>query len=187
MNKLVQILCLFFSIIFLSSCLTTEYKEYTFQINEDGSGSGKIKYINIISQEDDGVNASATDFEQLINDYLNGNSFEQENHYHLVTNKRLFEENGVLCGEVEFTFTHIDSVGFTKFSNCECAPLLYYMGALTETLIDTDGNYLGLNRDFPVITWEPGMSEVFIKTMVEADVSNGHSLLAMYIAYRESD
>lgn len=187
MKKLFQLLLLFLSVSMLSGCLTTEYKEYTFQINEDGSGNGIIKFINILSQEDDGMNVSASDFGQLIDEYLNGNSFEEENPYYQVTHKKLFEENGVLCGEVEFTFTHVDSIGFLSFNNCQCTPLLYYLGSISETLIDTDGNYLGLKRDLPIISWEAETKRVFFKTMVESDVSAGHSLLPMYNAYSTSE
>lgn len=186
MKKLIKYLLLFISGIFLTSCLTTEYKEYRFSINEDGSGSGVIKYINIVSQKDEGENVSATDFSQLIDDYINGTSFEEDNPYFHPVNKRLFEEDGVLCGEVEFTFVHIDSIGFAKVDNCKCAPLMYYLGSLSETFFDTDGNFLGTERDFPIIIWEAGTKEVYIKTIVESDLSSSYSLLAMYKAYNET-
>lgn len=187
MKKLIQVLLLLFIGMSLSSCLTTEYKEYSFKINKDGSGSGIIKYINILSQEDDGSNVTATDFGELIDNYLNGSAFEEENPFYKITNKRLFEEEGVLCGEIEFTFFYIDSIGFTQFADCDCSPLMYYLGSLSETLIDTDGNYLGLDRDFPIITWDAGTKEVFIKTMVESDLSTSHSLLSMYKAFSETE
>ena len=37
----------------LTGCLTPEYKEYYYTINDDGSGEGRMKFINLVSEEDE--------------------------------------------------------------------------------------------------------------------------------------
>lgn len=174
--------------IFLSSCLTTEYKEYRFTFNSDGSGSGVIKYVNIVSQEDEEKDVSFTDFGELIDEWLKGSSFEDENPSYTVVRKELYEENGVLCGEVEFTFDSFRQAGFIRFEDCDCAPILYYMGSLSETYMESNGTYFSdeTDMDFPVMSWKPGISEVFFKTQVQEDLSDCHSLLPLYKTWEES-
>ncbi len=41
------------SLINLTGCLSTEYKEYIFEINSDDSGEGEIIFYNLVSVEDD--------------------------------------------------------------------------------------------------------------------------------------
>lgn len=174
--------------IFVSSCLTTEYKEYRFKFNADGSGSGSVKFVNIVSQEDDEKDVSFTDFGEVIDNYLQGNTFEDENPTYVVTNKEIFEENGVLCGRIEFTFSNYADAGFVNFVGCDCAPILYYMGSLSETFSESDGEHLGNEegKDFPVISWANGTREVYFKTSVQEDLADCHSLLPLYKTWKES-
>lgn len=61
--------------LFLSGCLTTENKFYSFKINSDGSGSGSIIFENVVSQEDEEKDVSFKDFGELIDDYVKGTVF----------------------------------------------------------------------------------------------------------------
>ena len=79
----------------LTGCLSTEYKEYTFKINSDGSGEGEILFYNIVSVEDDGKDVSFKDFGELVTDYIEGTNFENDNPNYQVTNKELFEKDSV--------------------------------------------------------------------------------------------
>ncbi|MBN3035996.1 MAG: hypothetical protein JW861_10465 [Bacteroidales bacterium] len=186
MRRIYQFCLLLSAIFFLSSCLTTEYKEYRFKLNENGSGSGTVKFINIVSQEDEEKDVSFEDFGELISDYIEGSTFEDENPNFTVSDKRLFEENGVLCGEVTFTFDDINSIGFFLSSDCECAPILYYLGSLSETFNETNGTYLGEEEDFPLISWNSEAREFYFKTTVQDDLSDCHSLLPLYNTWKES-
>lgn len=168
----------------LSGCLTTESKEYRFKINADGSGSGKITYVNIVSEEDEGENVAFKDFGELMSDYINGQQFEKDNPHFNVTRKELMEVDGMLNGVIEFTFANADSIGFWRYNTS--APWLYYMGSLSETLIETDGKYLGNDRDFPLICWEPGSQEFYFKTSVKEDMSDAHGLLPLYKTWKDS-
>ncbi|MBN1327394.1 MAG: hypothetical protein JW996_05530 [Candidatus Cloacimonetes bacterium] len=168
------------------SCLTTEYKEYRFKINRDGSGEGSVKFVNIMSEKEEGEESVVfSDFGELIDNYLNGQTFEEENPNYQVTGKKLFEENGVLVGEVKFNFSSLESIGFYQAENCDCAPLMYYMDGFSETFKETNGNYLGGDTVFPFIIWDNDITEVYIKTIVTEDISNGLSLLATYKTWEE--
>lgn len=175
--------------LFISSCLTTETKEYKFTIKKDGSGSGTVKYINIVSQEDEEEDVSFSDFGELLDDWLKGSSFDDENPNFTVVSKDIYEENGVLCGEVNFTFDNLKDAGFLKFDNCDCSPLLYYLGSLSETLDETNGKYhddSDANFEFPVMSWSGDTKEITFKTIVTDDLSDCHSLLPLYITWKES-
>ncbi len=173
----------------LSSCLTTEFKQYFFKINADGSGTGTIKFINIVSEEDEEQNVSTTDFDELINNYINGTIFEEANPNFNVISKELFEENGVLNGQVEFTFEDFQDIGFYHYQRSEHAPIIFYLGTISEILLETDGEYLGGARDevegIPMIAWAPGTTEFTFKTAVKDEMSNVHTLLDHYNLWLE--
>ena len=183
LQTLSLMLVLLFIIVF-SGCLTVEQKLYTFEIENDGSGRGTIKFINLVSEEDDEKDVSFKDFGELISDYIEGTQFENDNPHYYVLSKDLYEENGVLVGEVNFTFNHADSIGFFKTEGCNCAPYMYYMGSLSETLIETDGEYLG--DDFPVIIWSNNTRKFVFKTSVKEDMSDAHPLLPLYNTWKQS-
>lgn len=177
------------SVIILSmlftGCLTVEKKEYTFELNPDGTGKGSIRFVNIVSEEDEEKDVSFKDFGELISDYMEGDQFEQDNPYFSVTDKKLYEENDQLMGLVNFTFTQMDSIGFYRYENCNCAPYIYYLGSLSETLTETNGKYLGEDRDYPMIVWSPDTKVFKFTTIVKEDMSDAHSLLPMYRTWKE--
>ncbi len=172
--------------VFMASCLTVEKKQYSFTVKKDGSGSGTIKFINIVSQDDEDKDVSFEDFGELMNDYYEGEQFETDHPNMTVTDKKLYEENDVLCAEVSFTFTHIDSIGFMKFEDCSCAPLLYYLGSLSETFNSTNGTYLGENTNMPFIKWGGKETKLNFETIVQENLSDCRSLLDLYNVWLES-
>ena len=170
----------------LTGCLSTEYKEYIFKINPDGSGEGEIIFYNLVSVEDDEKDDSFKDFGELVSDYIEGTNFENDNPNYQVTNKELFEKDSILFGRVEFAFTNINDIGFLKSEECECSPLMYYMGNFGETYSESNGNYLGEEKDFPVIIWQSDANEIYIKTVVQEDLTGTHSLLKLYHTWKDS-
>ncbi|MDP8210580.1 MAG: hypothetical protein RAO94_00215 [Candidatus Stygibacter australis] len=166
--------------LFLTGCLTTEFKEYRFTINSDGSGSGSIKFINLVSEEDDEKDVSFADFQELINDYLQGEQFETDNPAYQVTSKELYEENGQICATVEFTFTHYSDVNFFQYDECNCAPMMYYAGDLSETVIEIDGESVTEDESIPVYTWDSQVKNFYIKTSVKEDMTDAHNFLDLY-------
>ena len=100
-----------------TGCLTVEKKIYTFHFTGKTSGTLTIKYVNLLSMSDYGededgnaIDNASEDFDDLVGTYLNGTTLEET--YPLATNvqKRLFEENGQLCGEVTMDFRDRKSV-----------------------------------------------------------------------------
>ncbi|MCF7794397.1 MAG: hypothetical protein K9N09_10585 [Candidatus Cloacimonetes bacterium] len=170
----------------INGCLTTENKLYSFKINPDGSGSGTVIFENIVSEEDEGKDVSFDDFGELIDDYVNGTVFETDNPGYNIKRKEIYEENGKLYGKFVFTFDNLEDAGFYRYEDCSCAPVMYYMGSLSETLLDTNGNYLGYDRDFPIIVWPANATEFSFKTNVKEDMSDAHSLLPLYKTWKEN-
>jgi hypothetical protein len=183
-----RILLIVFSLMLINvtGCLSTEYKEYIFKINPDGSGEGEIFFYNLVSVEDDEKDDSFKDFGELVSDYIEGTNFENDNPTYQVTNKELFEKDSILVGRVEFAFTNINDIGFFKSEDCECSPLMYYMGDFGETYSESNGNYLGDEKDFPVIIWQSDADEIYIKTVVQEDLTGTHSLLKLYHTWKDS-
>lgn len=180
LSRLTFLLFISFVIFNFTGCLSTEYKEYNFEINPDGSGSGSITFYNIVSIEDKEKDVSYKDFGELVSDYLEGTRFEDDNAGYKVTHKELIKQDSILIGKIEFTFNNLADVKFYKDEQCDCSPIMYYMGGFGETYSESNGKYLGENRDFPLITWKSGTKNLYIKTIVQDDLSNAHSLAGLY-------
>jgi hypothetical protein len=174
-------------VINLTGCLSTEYKEYIFNIKSDGSGDGEIIFYNLVSVEDDEKDDSIKDFGELISDYIEGTNFEDDNPNYRVTNKELFETDSTLAGRVEFEFNNFREIGFYKSENCDCSPLMYFLGDFGETYSESNGNYLGEENDFPVIVWQSDTDEIYIKNSVQDDLTGTHSLLNLYRTWKENE
>jgi hypothetical protein len=170
----------------LTGCLSIEYKEYIFRINPDGTGDGEIIFYNLVSVEDDEKDDSFKDFGELVSDYIEGTNFEDDNPNYRVTNKELFEKDSILVGRVEFAFTSFRDIGFFKSEDCDCSPLMYYMGDFGESYSESNGNYLGEEKNFPVIIWQSDADEIYIKTVVQEDLTGTHSLLKLYHTWKDS-
>lgn len=175
-----RVFILFLVSLVVSGCLTSEFKDYSFKLNSDGSGSGTVTYVNLVSEEDEGKDVSFTDFDELINKYIDGEQFETDNPAYTVTNKELFEENGQLCGKVEFTFNSIRDIGLFRFEDCECAPIMFYFEGLSETLSETNGTKLTEDDSIPMIYWDKSTREFTYRTIVKEEMSDAHSLLPLY-------
>jgi len=166
----------------LNSCLNVERKEYTVKLNPDNSGSMTIKYVNIISTEEEEKDVSMKDFATLITDYYEGDKATESFVGATNIDKRLFEENGVLCAEVKFDF---DTLGTSNiFQYDKKSP---YMAALNEKFDSeafewTNGEYglSGLN----LIFWNNSINELKWKTTVTTDLTGAQSLLKKYNSWK---
>lgn len=183
MKTIFRLLSLAIALMFLSSCLTTEYKEYNVQLKKDGSGTGTIKYYNIVSQDDESADVSADDFNELLDTWINGQQFETDNPGLVITEKKLFEENGVLCGMVSFTFSKVSDLGIIEMGDCDCAPILFIMTDMNETYAESNGEYLEENTKKPVVKWKAGTKDLHMKMTVQSDLSSCRSLLSNYQAW----
>jgi hypothetical protein len=170
-----------------SGCLVAEKKEYRFKLNPDGSGSGTIKFINIVSQDDEEKDVSFKDFAELVTDYVEGTKWEGENEHFTVTNKKLYEAEGVLVGEVSVTFTDWNAAGFLLTNKCDCCPALYHFeGVNNETFGSSNGNYLGADGGgLPLIEFASGVKEFQIDTHYLENLDGTHPLIKHYKSWKK--
>ena len=172
-------------LLLLTGCISVESKEYRFKVNPDGTGSGTITFVNIVSQDDEGRDVSFKDFGELVTDYMEGADFEDQNPQYHITGKRLFQKDSVLMGEVTFTFTSFDSIGFFRQPNCDCCPVLLHSEAFQETYVESNGAYLGDNAATPFIRWTADTKEYYIKTRIMDDMTGTRSLLAHWQGWKK--
>jgi hypothetical protein len=173
---------LIFTVFFISGCLTCEKKEYTFQFTGKESGLLTIKYINLMSTMDDTIDISEEDFSSLMTDYYEGTEVENEFPEAIVKSKRLFEENGVLCGEIVMEFTGL-AMGHLYQHNGK-GPLMYCLSCFSidsEYYSESNGEYGG--DIMPVVFWDPGLKNLTLSTDVTTPDETTVSLLDRYLAW----
>lgn len=175
---------LFYSVLFtviisFAGCLTMESKEYSFKLDKGNSGSGKIKYINIMHTMDSAITPEA-EYEDLVNNYLNGNKPEDEMLGVKNVKKRLFEEDNQLCGEITFDF---DDITTLKFFNYEGKVWAYSLGSASlfgggESFFSSNGKHGGENMN--VIFWDGNEKEIKFKTTISQNDKKNESLLDIW-------
>lgn len=178
MNKLTSLIILFFLALLLSSCLTIEEKEYTFEIKEDGSGSLRIKYINILSMKDDTATVTKSDFQELVTNYIEGDQLGQDYPDAVIRSKRIFEEGGVLCGEVIIDFKTLRSVGIYQYDpNC---PYMFNINSFldSESFVSSNGDYGG--DIMPVVFWPKTLNRLKLSTSITIPDETTISLVDEY-------
>lgn len=170
-------------LLFISGCLTCEKKEYTFKMTGENSGTLTIKYINIMSSMDDTLDVSEEDFMTLINDYYTGSSVEDEFPGTTLVDKKLFEENGVLCGEITLAFSDLSLVKLYQYE--DKGPFMYPLNCGTldsETFEGGNGVYGG--DIMPVVFWDRGIKSLEMNTTVTIPDETTVSLLDEYLEYK---
>lgn len=179
MNKgIIKITNIAFILLFFSSCLTVEKKEYTFKMEDKNSGTLTIKFINILSMKDDTTDVSKSDFEELVSSYIDGNEIENDFNRAIIRGKRLFEEDGVLCGEVVIDFYDLASVGLFRYD--DKSPLMFNVSSFldSETYLNSNGTYGG--EVMPVVFWPDSKSTFELTTYITTPDENTVSLLKEY-------
>jgi hypothetical protein len=174
-------------VLLLSGCLGTEYKEYHFIVNEDGSGSGSINHINLVSGQEEGVDVSDNDFADLVNNHLFGTSFEDENPNLTVTGKELLEVDGQLCGYVEFTFDNYMDIGFQLINYDTGSLVAYFFDDITEEVLEANGEFDEDEDALPIIEWATDTRQFDFKALAKKDMTNAKSLLGHYQNWISAD
>jgi hypothetical protein len=167
------------SLSFLSvSCLTVEKKEYHIKLKDETSGEATIKFINILSESDDTTDTTKDDFLQLIETYVSGEKLETDNPGFRNVKKRLYEEKGVLVGEISFTFDSLSSIRMFKFD--KDSPYMYFASnpLSSETLLETNG--IQGEQWMPVVFWKRDAREFYIKTHVSSEARFRTSLVTQF-------
>lgn len=169
--------------VLFSSCLTVEKKEYTFEFTGENSGILTIRFINIISTMDDGADVSESDFDELINTYLNGNELEDEYSLANITSKRLYEENDVLCAEVIIEFPDLASVKLHQFDKnagyyyalCQCLN--------SESYVESNGTFA--SPEVPIVMWPAKTKKLQLVTQIAEPDESSVSLLPNYLDWKQ--
>jgi len=164
-----------------AGCLTVETKEYSFNLKDGNSGSGKIKYINIMRSDDSGV-TTEEDFSQLMNTYLNGSKPEDEMLGVKNVKKRLFEEDNHLCGEITFDF---DDITTLKFFNYNGKVWVYNINSAGNSIFGGSESYFSSNGTFggesvPLIFWDGSSKEFSFKTTLSQGEKPNIGLLEIW-------
>lgn len=168
--------------VLLAGCLTVEKKEYIFEFTGENSGTLTIRYINIMSVMDEEADVSETDFDELINSYLYGSELEEEYPMAIVTGKRLYEENEMLCAEVIIEFSDLASAKLHQFDKDS-----YYMYALcqclnSESFLSSNGRFG--SEEVPVVIWPPKFNKLELTTLITEPDETTISLLPSYQAWK---
>jgi len=177
-HKIVWVLFIIFTGFAFQGCLSVETKEYTFKLKNGNSGEGKVKYINIM-RSDDSLGTIESDYNDLVDSYLNGNKPEDELLGVKNVKKRMFEEDNKLCGEMTFEFDDITKLKFFNYNNVTWA---YYISAGafgmfsgSETFFSSNGTFAG--DLFPVVFWDGDQKKFELKTALTQPSEKTKSLL----------
>lgn len=167
MNRIPVAFLLVLMALFWAGCLTVETKEYHIKLKTETSGEATIKFVNIVSESDDTTDITLEDFQQLLETYLSGTQLEKENPGYHNVKKKLYEEKGVLVGEVSFTFDSLHTVRLFKFD--KDSPLMYYASnpLSSETLLETNGTQG--EEWMPIVFWKRDARELYVKTKVSTE------------------
>jgi hypothetical protein len=171
-RKLVVFAVVLISSFLLSSCLTCETKDYSFELNNQGGGKFTIKFNNIMSKKDKEEltkdEETTKDFEELISKYIKETEMEKTFPDAKMVEKRLYAENGKLNGIVVFEFSKIDQVKLYQYD--KNSPFQYYLSSLSsESFSATNGKQAP--DYFPVINWDKSLKKLTLTTKV-TEVSN---------------
>lgn len=162
----------------MTGCLTVEKKEYTFQLKDNNSGTLTIKFINIMSMKDDALDVSQNDFEELVTNYIEGSEIEMDYQKAIIRSKKIFEENGILCGEVIIDFKDLTSIGLYQYDSK--SPLMFNVGSFldSETYLNSNGEFGG--EIMPVVFWPKSLKTLTLSTYITDPDESTVGLLTEY-------
>lgn len=168
----------------MTSCLTVEKKEYSFELTGENSGKMIIRYINILSVMDDSNDVSVADFQELLDKYINGDQIVQDFPGATNISKRLYEENDQLCGEVILDFQDLSSARLYQFD--KKSPVMMCVSAAydSESYVSSNGSYG--NDYMPVVFWPSGSKKLEVTTSVTATDETTMSLLGAYKTWKSN-
>lgn len=179
----VRLTALAFLAFFLSSCLTVEKKEYSWEITGDNSGKLTISYINIMSDMDDTLDVSAEDFDELLNSYLYGTSIDDR--YPMASNieKRLYVKDNQLCGEITMEFNDLQAVHLYRHE--KKGPYMFCVNTApdTESYESSNGEFGG---DYmPVVFWSNKTEQLDLTTFIQEMDESTISLVGQYYKWKD--
>jgi hypothetical protein len=178
-KKISRFLIIIFIPLFIAGCLTCERKEYTIQLTGENSGRLTIKYINIFSSLVDSTAELTADYDEMMNMWLKGEKLERDFPKAKKFKKRLYEENGVLCGEVSMEFDDISVINLYRFK--AKGPYMFSLSGVnddSESFAQSNGEFGG--EKMPVIFWPDDTRTLRFSTKIATPDSTCVSMLGMW-------
>ncbi len=178
-KKLIRFLVPVIIAVSLAGCLTCERKEYVFQVTRENSGRLTIKYVNIFSSMVDSAGELTADYNELKNIWLNGEKLEGDYPQAKKIRKRLFIENGTLCGEITMEFDDLTKVRLYRYKGK--GPFMFSMSGVMddgETFAQTNGDFGG--DIMPVILWPENTRTLKFTTKIAIPDSTTVSMLKLW-------
>lgn len=131
-----------------------------------------------MSMKDDELDVSESDFEELVTNYIEGNEIEMDYEEAIIRSKRLFEEDGKLCGEVIVDFESLKSVGLYQYDSK--SPLMFNLSSFldSESYLKSNGEYGG--EVMPVVFWPKSLKTLTLTTYITDPDETTISLLSNY-------
>lgn len=169
-------------ILILNSCLSFEYKIYTFEFKDRNSGTLTIEYLNIMSvsdiQEGEFDNSYA-DFEELVFSYLVGDRIESDYPEARIIKKELFEQDNKLNGRVILEFDNLEAVRLYKYSRR--SPTMFNVSSAIdgEHYVSSNGE-IGKTAFMNIVFFDPKLKTLILKTKNANTESEGISLVHHY-------
>jgi hypothetical protein len=179
LKKVFRFLLLIIIPISIASCLTCERKEYIFQLTGENSGKLTIKYINIFSSLIDSTGELSADYDELTNLWLKGEKLERDFPDATKFRKRIFEEDGTLCGEVTMEFDDLSKVHLYRYK--DTGPFMFSLSNFNddgETFLQTNGEFGG--EKMPVIFWPVEAQSLRFSTKIATPDSSCVSMLKQW-------
>ena len=176
MKRIFRLLILFIIPLSIAGCLTCEQKQYIFQLTGENSGRLTIKYINIFSSLIDSTGELTTDYNEMMELWLAGEKIERDFPDARKFKKRLFQENGTLCGEVIMEFNDLSKVHLFRYNGR--GPYMFSMSGVnddSETFLQSNGEFGG--DKMPVIFWPEDTRTLRLSTKIATPDSTTVSLL----------
>lgn len=178
-KKLIRFILLIIVPVSLASCLTCERKEYVFQLTGENTGRLTIKYVNIFSSLIDSTGEIFADYDEMTDMWLKGEKLERDFPNAKKIKKRLFEENGTLCGEITMEFDDLSAVNIYRYQNQ--GPYIFSMSAVNddnETFAQSNGDYGG--DKMPIIFWPEDTRTLRFSTKIAIPDSTCVSMLQLW-------
>jgi len=180
--KIHQLLIVFLVLV-MSSCLTTEKKEYVFKFTGKNTGTLTIRYINLLSSSDDSTNLAKEDFQNLLNNYINGDKIKEE--YPTATNfrKQLYEINGQLYAEIVMDFQNLEAARLYQHDANSPFMLCLTTEKDTEHFVESNGSYGG--TIMPVVFWNKELKELHLTTSITQPDQSTNSLVGPFREWKK--
>ncbi len=169
-------------LVLTTGCLQVEKKQYSLKLTGPNSGTGTIKFINIVSQLEDGKDVTMTDFATLVDDYFKGDELLNKYPGIKITDRKMFEENGQLCGEVKFEFDSLEAFKIYKYD--QTSPFMLIFDSFGgDTYASSNGDYGRINAN--IVFWKNGQKEFTWETTNQIDTANVRSMVKNYRTWKK--